>query len=264
MNPDDYGALEVSTVDRITTVEINRPEAYNAINSVLHDDFTRVFTDLDQDPDTDVVILTGAGKSFCAGGDIPWLRSMAGNVAEVERVIRADRRITESALTLEKPILAKVDGPAVGLGCSLALYCDFVYASERSVFGDPHVSVGLVAGDGGALLWPQLVGYARARRYLLTGDLIKAPEAADIGLITECVPGDELDATVQAMAERMRDGARLAIKFTKASINTGLRQVASAVVDRAASTEGLTMMTEDFVIALDAFMAKEPPEFIGR
>jgi enoyl-CoA hydratase len=264
MNPDNYGALEVSTTDRITTVVLNRPEARNAINSVLHDDLTRVFTDLDQDPDTDVAILTGAGGAFCAGGDIPWLRSMAGDLTAVERVIRADRRITESALTLEKPILAKVDGPAVGLGCSLALYCDFVYASERSVFADPHVSVGLVAGDGGALLWPQLVGYARARRYLLTGDSIKAPEAADIGLITECVSGDELDDTVKAMAERMRDGARMAIKFTKASINAGLRQVANAVVDRAASTEGLTMLTEDFAIALDAFMAKEPPKFTGR
>ena len=264
MNSENYGALEVSTVDRITTVVISRPEARNAINAVLHDDLSRVFTDLDRDPDTDVAILTGAGGAFCAGGDIPWLRSMAGNVADVERVIRADRRITESALALEKPILAKVDGPAVGLGCSLALYCDFVYASERSVFADPHVSVGLVAGDGGSLLWPQLVGYARARRYLLTGDLIKAQEAADIGLITECVPRDELDHIVQAMAERMRDGARMAIKFTKASINAGLRQVADAVVDRAASTEGLTMMTEDFAIALDAFLAKEPPEFIGR
>ena len=120
MNSDDYGALEVSTVDRITTVVLNRPEARNAINPVLHDDLTRVFTDLDQDPDTDVAILTGAGGAFCAGGDIPWLRQLAGNVSEVERVIRADRRITESALTLEKPILAKVDGPAVGLGCSLA------------------------------------------------------------------------------------------------------------------------------------------------
>ena len=264
MNPDDYGALEVSTVDRITTVVLNRPEHRNAIDPVLHADLTRVFTDLDEDPDTEVAILTGAGGAFCAGGDIAWLRSLAGDLTEVERVIRADRRITEAALALEKPIVAKVNGPAVGLGCTLALFCDFVYASERSVFGDPHVSVGLVAGDGGALLWPQLVGYARARRYLLTGDLIPAPEAADIGLITECVAADELDHTAQAMAERMRDGARMAIKFTKASINAGLRQAAVAVADRAASTEGLTMMSEDFVIALDAFLAKEPPTFVGR
>ena len=130
MNPDDYGALEVSTVDRITTVVLNRPEARNAINPVLHDDLTRVFTDLDQDPDTDVAILTGAGGAFCAGGDIPWLRQLAGNMSEVERVIRADRRITETALTLEKPILAKVNGPAVGLGCSLA--CIATSSTPRS------------------------------------------------------------------------------------------------------------------------------------
>ena len=117
MNPDDYGALEVSTVDRITTVETQSPRGpQRHQRGAARRLVTGVFTDLDQDPDTDVAILTGAGGAFCAGGDIPWLRSMAGNLSDVERVIRADRRITESALTLEKPILAKVDGPAVGSG----------------------------------------------------------------------------------------------------------------------------------------------------
>jgi len=151
------------------------------------------------------------------------------------------------------------------LGCSLALFCDFVIATERSVFADPHVSVGLVAGDGGALLWPQLIGYMRAKRYLLTGDALGAREAETVGLITQCVTDTtELDLVADALVERMLKSAKFAVRFTKASVNAGLRQVANAVVDRAVAFEGITMMTEDFTIALDAFAAKEPPVFKGK
>jgi enoyl-CoA hydratase len=259
-----YTALQVETADKITTITINRPEARNAINAELHHEFTRIWPDVDSDPGTDVIVLQGSGGAFCAGGDLKWLVSIAGDPVKIAQGQRADRRITDEILTVEKPIIAKVDGPAVGLGCSLALFCDFVYATERSFFADPHVSVGLVAGDGGALLWPQLVGYARARRYLLTGDPVPAADAAAMGLITQSVADSaELDAVADAMARRMLTGAKQAIQFTKASINAGLRQVASAVVDRAAAYEGLTMMTEDFRIALDAFAAKERPVFKG-
>lgn len=264
MKSDKYVALKVSTADRITTVALNRPKARNTVNQMLQDELLRVLNDLDQDPDTDVAILTGAGGVFCAGGEVNWLHGLAGNLSEVERATSANRRIAESALALEKPILAKVDGSAIGLGCTLALLCDFVYASEQSVFGDTHVLAGLAAGDGAALLWPQLVGYARARRYLLTGDPIKAPEAAEIGLITECVPRERLDATVQAMAERLRDGAALAIKLTKASVNAGLRHQSNAVVGQATHAEAITMMSEDFVIAIDALSRRVPPRFSGK
>jgi enoyl-CoA hydratase len=166
-------------------------------------------------------------------------------------------------LDLEKPIISKVRGPAIGLGCSLALFCDFVYATPEATFADPHVSVGLVAGDGGALIWPQLIGYARARRYLLTGDPIKGAEAADIGLITEAVPDDQLDQTVAAMAARLRSGATHSIKWTKASINAGLKVLANAVIDRAGAYENMSQMTNDNRIALEAFLSKEKPTFTG-
>ena len=145
---------------------------------------------------------------------------------------RDARRIQNTMLDLEKPIIAKVRGPAIGLGCSLSLFCDFVYATPEAVFADPHVSVGLVAGDGGAVIWPQLIGYAHARRYLLTGDAIRGAEAADIGLITEAVADDQLDAVVAAMADRLVGGARHTIKWTKASINAGLKLMANSVLDR--------------------------------
>lgn len=264
MDYKNYEALEISLEDRVLRVTINRPEVRNAINAQLHEEFGRIFTDADRDDDTDVVILTGAGDAFCAGGDIDWLLDMHGKPAEQAHTIRNDRRIQNAILDLEKPIIARVVGPAVGLGCSLALFCDFVFATPNARFADPHVSVGLVAGDGGALLWPQLIGYARARRYLLTGDPITGSEAANMGLITDAVEADQLDATVDAMAARMRDGAKHAIRFTKASINAGLKQVATAVLDRAAGFECVSQVLEDHRIALEAFQKREKPKFLGR
>jgi enoyl-CoA hydratase len=259
-----YEGLLVETTDRVTTVTLNRPEALNAVNAVVHRELSLIWPELDADPDTDVVVLQGAGRAFCAGGDLDWIKDVAGDPTAIIRGARIDRRITDEMLSLEKPVIAKVDGPAIGLGCSLALLCDFVFATERSVFADPHVAIGLVAGDGGALLWPQLVGYARARRYLLTGDPIKGREAADIGLITQVVADKaELDEVADAMVQRMRGGAKYAIQFTKASINAGLRQVANAVVDRAASYESITLMTEDIKIGVDALIARDNPVFKG-
>ncbi|HAN26886.1 MAG TPA: enoyl-CoA hydratase, partial [Haliea salexigens] len=169
-----------------------------------------------------------------------------------------------SLLDLEKPIIAKVTGPAVGVGCTLALFCDFIYATPDAKFADPHVSVGLVAGDGGAVIWPQLIGYARAKRYLLTGDFIDGATAAEYGLITEAVPKEELDATVDAMAKRMADGAPYAIRWTKSSINAGLKLLANAIIDRSGAYENLTMLTEDHKTALLAFKNREKPVFKGR
>jgi enoyl-CoA hydratase/carnithine racemase len=262
----DYGSykqLEIARHERVVTVTINRPEVRNALNAELHAEFGRIFIDLDQDDECDVVILTGAGGYFCGGGDINWILSLNNNLVESAAAIKTDRRIQNSLLDLEKPIIAKVRGPAIGLGCSLALFCDFVYATPETTFADPHVSVGLVAGDGGAVIWPQLIGYARARRYLLTGDPIKGTDAAQMGLITDAVADDELDATVEQMASRLASGATYAIKWTKASINAGLKVTANAIIDRAGAFENLTQMTNDNRNALQAFLTKQKPDFTG-
>ncbi|MCH2172698.1 enoyl-CoA hydratase/isomerase family protein [Myxococcota bacterium] len=264
MEYQNYEALQIERDSGILRVTINRPEARNAINPQLHEEFSRIFSDAERDRETDVVILTGAGDAFCAGGDLNWLLDMHGKPAEQYETIRNDRMIQNTMLDLEKPIIARVVGPAVGLGCSLALYCDFVYATPKARFADPHVSVGLVAGDGGAVIWPQLIGYARAKRYLLTGDPITGVEAEKLGLITEAVEEDQLDATVDAMAQRMIDGAKHAIRWTKASINAGLKQVANAVLDRAAAYEAMSQTLEDHRIALEAFQNRETPKFLGK
>jgi enoyl-CoA hydratase len=263
MDYSKYKQLEITREGPVTTVTLNRPQVRNVINGELHDELATVFIDLDLDDDSELIILTGAGGYFCGGGDLNWVLSQNRNLVVSAHAGRANRRIQSSLLDLEKPIIAKVRGPAIGLGCSLALLCDFVYATPDATFADPHVSVGLVAGDGGTYLWTQLIGYARARRYLLTGDAIKGAEAASIGLITEAVPDAELDETVDQMAKRLLTGAKYAIKWTKASINAALKVTANAVIDRAGAFENLTQMTNDNRDAAQAFLQKERPTFTG-
>jgi enoyl-CoA hydratase len=264
MTYDRYEMMTVTRQARVLTITLNRPKVRNAVNPQLHDELSRIFTDVDRDTEADVVILTGAGGAFSAGGDLDWLQALHGDPVATARSIQNDRRIQNSLLDLEKPILAKVNGPAVGLGCSLALFCDFVFATPESRFADPHVAVGLVAGDGGAVIWPQLIGYARARRYLLTGDAILGAEAAEIGLITECVAADAIDQAVEDMAQRLAAGATHAVKWTKASINAGLKATANAVIDRAAGLENLTMLMRDHGLALEAMRERRKPTFVGR
>ena len=258
-----YRELEITQDGGVVTVTLNRPEVRNAINGELHDELGTIFYDLDHDDNCTVVILTGAGDCFSAGGDLNWVRTLCGDPVVSAAAGRVSRRMQNSLLDLEKPTIAKVRGPAIGLGCSLSLFCDFVYATPDATFADPHVAVGLVAGDGGAVIWPQLIGYARARRYLLTGDSIKGAKAAEIGLITEAVPGEELDEVVAALADRLANGATHAIKYTKSAINAGLKVMTNTILDRAAAFETITQMMNDNRIAVDAFLAKEKPKFTG-
>ncbi|WP_019528288.1 enoyl-CoA hydratase/isomerase family protein [Dasania marina] len=264
MNYDHYQGLKITRENRILTITLDRPEAKNAVNPQIHDEFAQIFYDIDRDSETDVVVITGANNAFSAGGDIEWLLEIHGDPVATSEAIANDRKIQNSLLDLEKPIIAKVRGPAIGVGCSIALFCDFIYATPDAKFADPHVSVGLVAGDGGAVIWPQLIGYVRAKRYLLTGDFIDGKTAEQYGLITEAVNDEDLDETVQAMAERLAGGAQLAIKWTKSSINAGLKQIANTIIDRAAAFENITMMTEDHRIAVESFKNREKPVFKHR
>ena len=261
MDYSKYKELKITQEDKILTITINRPNDMNAVNEQLHLEFSTIFIDVEFDDGVDIVILTGAGKSFCAGGDLKWLLGVHGDPVATSYHISHDRKIQNAMLDMEKPIIAKVNGPAIGLGCSLALFCDFIYATPRSKFADPHVSVGLVAGDGGCVMWPQLIGYARAKKYLLTGEVMLAQDALEMGLITEVIEEDQIDAEVQQLAEKLRDGAKYAIRWTKTSINAGLKVMANSIIDRAAAFENITQLMEDHKIALQAFSDKEKPKF---
>ena len=167
-------------------------------------------------------------------------------------------------LDLEKPVIARINGDCIGLGATLALLCDILIAVDDARLGDPHVRMGYVAGDGGAVIWPQLVGYARAKEYLLTGDLLNAKEAERIGLINHAVPRQDLDAKVNALAEKLANGATKAIKWTKTCINIPLRQLAHSIMDASLAYEALTNIGADHQEAVTAFQEKRKPKFTGR
>jgi enoyl-CoA hydratase len=261
MNDSDYKSLLIKRDAKILRVSLNRPDALNAVNAQLHDELVRLWLDVQDDPDIALVVLTGEGRAFCAGGDINW---MGEDEDAAPMATDMAKRLVLNQLSCEKPIIASLNGDAVGVGATLALFCDIIIASDKARIGDPHVKAGLSAGDGGAIIWPQLIGYARAKEYLMTGDLIPAPKAAEMGLINYAVPPAELQAKTEEMVNRLANGALKAISYTKATVNIGLRQMAEAMLDAGTAYEFLTMETEDHKEAVVAFQEGRKPVFKGR
>jgi enoyl-CoA hydratase len=263
MDYSQYEHLKMDRRGRILTVTLNRPETRNAVDGRMHGELATIFYDVQLDEQADVIVLTGAGSAFSAGGDLNWLATLrqAGSLGHPAAV--DVKKIVFGLLDLEKPIIARIPGPCLGLGTTIALLCDVIYAGISARIGDPHVRVGLVAGDGGAVIWPQLVGYARAKEYLLTGDLLSAQEAERIGLINHAVPDGELDRHVYELAERLAAGATKAIRWTKTVVNIGLKQLAHSVMDASMSYEMLTMATTDHGEAIAAFQEKRKPTYHG-
>jgi enoyl-CoA hydratase len=237
----------------------------NSMTPQIHTELASVFRDVSKDQDTRVVILTGSGdRGFCAGGDIKKMLEGVDDHARWAASMPEAREIVLNILECDKPVVCRVNGHAVGLGASIALCCDITVMVETAKIGDTHVKVGLVAGDGGSLLWPQLVGLVKARRYLLTGDLLTGREAADLGLITEAVPAAELDSRVDAWATRLGNGATRAIAYTKRSLNMAIRRDAQTFMDAQLGLETLSHLSEDHREAVTAFVNKREPLFTGR
>lgn len=263
MDLSSYKSLLLTRADGILTITFNRPETLNAFDEQMDIEVARVFIEANHDPLTRVVVLTGAGRAFSAGGDIEEMQRFIDQPSLFHPVLARAKQIIFSMLDCSKPVIAKVNGHAIGLGATLALFCDLTFVAEHAKIGDPHVRVGLVAGDGGSVIWPQLIGYAKAKQYLLTGDLLSAAEAERIGLINYAVPADQLDERVAAMAQRLANGAAKAIQWTKASVNIGLKQLAHSIMDASIAYEALSNITDDHQEAVNAFREKREPVFKG-
>ena len=199
----NYRALRFKRQGDVLIITIDHPSnKLNAVDDVLHTELTRLFADLKRESRARAAVITGAGRMFSAGGDFDWFPTLS-NLEALEHLRRDAKQMIWDLLDVPIPIVAAVNGPAVGLGASLALLCDTIYMAESAHIADPHVMVGIVAGDGGAAIWPLAVGPARAKQYLMTGDPVPAAEAERVGLVNAVVPDAELLETAIAFATRL-------------------------------------------------------------
>jgi enoyl-CoA hydratase len=189
------------------------------------------------------------------------MRAAVRDPESFEIVTWEAKRIVYAMLDCEIPIVGRINGDAVGLGATLALLCDVTVADDTARIGDPHVRVGLNAADGGGFLWPQIIGFGKARELLLTGDLLSAAEAQRLGAIGHVVPAAELDAKVDSIVAKLRKGATKAIRWTKAGYTIPLRQLAHGHMDAGVAYECLTNLSADHAEAIEAFAEKRKPVF---
>lgn len=263
---DRYKALKLDLDEKgILTITLSNPGKRNAMNGTMNQELVHIFDDAWADDDVKVIVLTGDGGDFCSGADVSGMAS--GKKREghpVYRISREGKRHFYSMLDCEKPIISKVRGVAYGAGVNLAMGADMVYAAEGARFCDSHVKVGLVAGDGGGAIWPFLIGFNKAKEFLMTGEPIYAEKAAELGLINHCLPDDELDAAVQAMAEKLIALPPLAVNYTKAAINSMLKSFMGTAFDTGMAYECASQLTQDHKEATQAFMEKREGKFVGR
>jgi enoyl-CoA hydratase len=259
-----FRAIALHRDGRVLHATLNRPESLNAIDIAMQDELLAAVELAAGDEQTRVLVLTGAGKAFCAGGNASAVQETIDNPDLFHEGAEKGKKLIHAILDCPKPVIAKVNGAAMGLGATIALFCDITIAAGHARIADPHVRFGLPAGDGGAVIWPALIGFSRAKRYLLTGDALTGAEAAAIGLIDSAVPAGELNATVDALAQRIAHGAPQAVQFTKAAINIELKAIARRVLDASFALEALAARSKDHQEAITAFLEKRPPVFTGE
>ncbi|MDP3674560.1 MAG: enoyl-CoA hydratase-related protein [Novosphingobium sp.] len=259
-----FSTLLLDRRERLLVLTLNRPDALNAVNLELHDELPEALAFAAVDPGSDVILLTGAGRAFSAGGDIAHLERNAAEPHLFDREARQAKRMVFAMLDIEKPVVCRMNGHAVGLGATIALLCDVIFAADTAKIGDPHVGIGLVAGDGGAVVWAQRIGLARAKEYLLTGELLSAAKAAEIGLINHVLPLAGLDAAVQVFCDKLLAGAPQALRWTKVLTNMELKRIAGAVMEAGVAYESITLRSADHREGIAALKEKRAPRFTGR
>lgn len=248
--------LILESHDHVRLLRLNRPEALNAANPELHRALADVWTELEQDTECSAVVLTGAGRAFCGGGDMNLLKTMNEDAQIRSDTLREARQIVERMIAFSRPIVAAVNGPAVGLGCSLAGMSDMVIMEESAYLADPHVSVGLVAADGGALTWPALTSLMKAKEYLFTGDRIPAEVAVQIGLANRVVPDGQSVNEAMALAQRMARQPAQALMDTKRAINKHLHRAMQDVLDFALAAENISSASDEHRQIVDGFLSR--------
>jgi enoyl-CoA hydratase len=256
-------SLLLSADGPVRLLAFNRPEQLNALDDDARRGLVDVFRWFEDEEDVSVLVVTGVGSAFSAGGDLDSLQRLHEDVGYRDRSMAEAEELVQVMLGLSKPVIAAVNGPAVGLGCSVSQLCDIVLTTEAAWFADPHVSVGLVAGDGGALLWPLAVGPLRAKEHLFTGDRLSATDAVRYGLANRLVPAEVLVDEALALGQRLASQPQQALRDTKRAVNLQLRAVADIVMPFATAAEGASAAADDLprqVAALRDGQAVSRPE----
>lgn len=269
LNPryDKYRHLRLSHNGGVLTITLSNPGKKNACTPEMGYELSLIWDDVALDSQVKIVVITGDGQDFCAGVDMSDQKRKFAAEREggpVHPTTRRARHLIMSILECEKPVIAKVRGAAYGMGVNIALACDMVFAAQGARLCDSHVKAGMVAGDGGILLWPLAIGFHRAKQYLMTGEPLTAEKAEQIGLINKCLPDDQLDAQVQEMAERLMALPPHAVNYTKVALNVALKQMTASAFEASLAYEVYTMGTDDFKEATTAFLEKRPPLYKGR
>ena len=262
---EQFKGLKIERKGAVLWVTLDNPPL-NAMTPEAHNDFAYLFQVIARDPDTRAVVVTGGGtKGFSAGGNIQTMHDELKNHARWCAGMIEAREIVQNMLACDKPVIARINGHAIGVGATIALCCDITLMIDSGKIGDTHVKIGLVAGDGGAILWPHLIGIVKARRYLLSGDLLSGKEAAEIGLVTEsCATFEDLDARTEHWANILGNGATVALAGTKRALNMTMRLQAQAQMDTHMGLETVSQLSEDHAGAVLAFLEKREPKFEGR
>jgi enoyl-CoA hydratase len=261
------GTMQAFTLTRtghVLEVVLRHPTSpMNAVDALLHHEFGELFRMLKRERDTRAIVLTGEGKAFSAGGDFGWFPALR-DTAALDELRRDAKQMIWDLLDVEVPIVCGLNGSAAGLGASIALLCDLIVMSERAVIVDPHVNVGLVAGDGGAAVWPLLLGPLAAKRHLLLGEPLTATEALRLGVAAEVCAPEVVRERALAWASRIAAQPPLAVKGTKQAVNAQLKQALLTSFDLSTALEIPCFLSQDHKEAIDALQTKRAPIYEGR
>lgn len=262
-----YAFLKVEVDESgIAILTMNDAEKLNSIGPEQHREMEDIWLDLARDESIKIIVLTGAGRAFSAGGNVKAMAERAGTEFGLEYALRVPQntlRLFEHMLLVPQPIIAAVNGDAIGLGMTLALMADMSLVADDAKLGDTHIRVGLVAGDGGAVIWPLIVGPQRAKEFLMRGKLIKGAEAAAMNLVNYAYPKDKVLAEAVNVAMEIAAQPVWAVRWSKAAVNKQLKAALNQVLELSIVYESLTMLTMDYKEAVSAFADKRKPEFKG-
>jgi enoyl-CoA hydratase len=237
--------LLIEAVEAVRVITLNRPESLNAVSASLHEALEHVWRHVASDPEARAVVITGAGRAFSAGGDLNQIVALQRDPVARGVVLDQARRLVSEVIDFRLPVIAAVNGPAVGLGCTVAACTDVVLIADTAFMADPHVSVGLTAGDGGTAVWPLIMGMLRAKEHLLTGDPISAEQAVAYGLANRVVPAGSLMTEAMALAARLAAQPPQAVQSTKRALNMHLKRAISGVLEYALAEENLSFDTPE-------------------